>query len=57
MKYQIHTHSSANGWHLVKESHSLTEFDSHDKWAFDFILSHNCEYVKMGDTMWTIGVE
>ncbi len=54
MTYSIHTHDEIHGWHVSKESLNLDTFGDDDKWAFNFILENECEYVKMGDTMWTI---
>lgn len=54
MTYSIHIHDEIHGWHVSKESLNLDTFGDDDKWAFNFILENECEYVKMGDTMWTI---
>ena len=55
MTYIIHQYDDQRGWNLSKFSQSLADFDSmDDQWAFNHILKNNNEYIKMGDTMWTI---
>ena len=55
MTYTIHQFDNTRGWHLTKFSSSLSDFDSmNDQWAFDHILKNGNEYIKMGDTMWSI---
>lgn len=55
MTYTIHQYTDERGWHLTKFSSSLADFHSmDDQWAFNHILKNDVEYVKMGDTMWTI---
>ena len=55
MTYTIHQFDDSRGWHLTKFSSSLSDFDSmDDQWAFDHISKNGNEYIKMGDTMWSI---
>jgi hypothetical protein len=55
MTYTIHQYDEQRGWNLSKFSQSLADFDSmNDQWAFNHILKNGNEYIKMGDTMWTI---
>lgn len=55
MIFAIHQYDEQRGWNLSKFSQSLADFDSmNDQWAFNRILKNGNEYIKMGDTMWTI---
>ena len=55
MTFAIHQYDDGRGWHLSKFSSSLADFDSmNDQWAFNHILKNGNEYIKMGDTMWTV---
>ena len=55
MTFAIHQYDEQGGWNLSKFSSSLADFDSmDDQWAFNHILKNGNEYIKMGDTMWTI---
>ncbi len=55
MTFAIHQFDDQRGWHLTKFSQSLADFDGmDDQWAFNHILKNGNEYIKMGDTMWTI---
>lgn len=55
MTFAIHTYDDQRGWNLSKFSSSLADFDSmDDQWAFNHILKNDAEYIKMGDTMWTV---
>ena len=55
MTFAIHHFDDQRGWHLTKFSSSLADFDGmDDQWAFNHILKNGNEYIKMGDTMWTI---
>ena len=55
MTFAIHQFDDQRGWHLTKFSSSIDDFDGmQDRWAFNHLLEHDNEYIKMGDTMWTI---
>jgi hypothetical protein len=54
MTYILHQYDYQYGWDVVSESSNIEDFGEHDKWAFDHISKNGNEYIKMGDTMWSI---
>jgi hypothetical protein len=52
--YNIHRYDPEIGWYVFKQSNDIEDFDEDDQWAFNHILTTGVEYVKQGNTMYTI---